>query len=65
MYHTTHMEGDNDMEEKQGSNQLAVNSTVSLKGIVKAIFKDTVHVQIGGKIITLPITGADPKHLSL
>lgn len=33
-----------------------VNSTISLKGIVKAIFKDTVHVQIGGKIITLPLS---------
>ena len=59
------MEGDNNMEEKQGNQDLTVNSTVSLKGIVKAIFKDTIHVQIGGKIITLPISGADPKHLSL
>jgi len=36
------------------SKKLSVNSTISLKGIVKAIFNDTVHVQIGGKIITLP-----------
>lgn len=35
-------------------NPIAVDSTISLKGIVKAIFKDTIHVQIGGKIITLP-----------
>jgi hypothetical protein len=34
--------------------KISVNSTISLKGIVKAIFNDTVHVQIGGKIITLP-----------
>jgi len=34
--------------------KIAVNSTISLKGIVKAIFNDTIHVQIGGKIITLP-----------
>lgn len=32
-----------------------VNSTISLKGLVKAIFKDTIHVQIGGKIFALPI----------
>lgn len=36
--------------------KITVNSTISLKGIVKAIFKDTVHVQVGGKIITLPIS---------
>jgi len=33
---------------------ISVNSTISLKGIVKAIFNDTVHVQIGGKIIPIP-----------
>lgn len=36
------------------SKKISVNSTISLKGIVKAIFNDTVHVQIGGKIITIP-----------
>ncbi|MBO1510716.1 hypothetical protein [Metabacillus bambusae] len=35
---------------------ITVDSTISLKGIVKAIFKDTIHVQIGGKVITLPIS---------
>lgn len=35
---------------------IKIDSTISLKGIVKAIFKDRVHVQIGGKIITLPIS---------
>jgi hypothetical protein len=34
--------------------KISVNSTVSLKAIVKAIFNDTIHVQIGGKIITIP-----------
>ncbi|MFD2443267.1 hypothetical protein ACFSO7_04640 [Bacillus sp. CGMCC 1.16607] len=34
--------------------KLAINSTVSLKGIVKAVFNDTIHIQIGGKIIALP-----------
>ncbi|MCM2533033.1 hypothetical protein NDK43_12340 [Neobacillus pocheonensis] len=34
--------------------KIDINSTISLKGIVKAIFNDTIHVQIGGKIITLP-----------
>lgn len=34
--------------------EITVNSTVQLKGIVKAIFNDSIHVQIGGKIITLP-----------
>ncbi|WP_409299981.1 hypothetical protein [Peribacillus sp. SCS-155] len=32
---------------------ITVDSIISIKGIVKAIFKDTVHVQIGGKVITL------------
>jgi len=36
------------------SKKISVNSTISLKGIVKAIFNDTVHVQIGGKIIPIP-----------
>ncbi|WP_173427562.1 MULTISPECIES: hypothetical protein [Bacillaceae] len=53
------------MTENQDKNNLSVDSTVSLKGIVKAIFKDTIHVQIGGKIITLPISGTDSKNLSL
>jgi len=39
------------------SKKIAVNSTISLKGIVKAIFNDTIHVQIGGKII--PISTSD------
>ncbi|MGG3470612.1 hypothetical protein ABES02_24395 [Neobacillus pocheonensis] len=34
--------------------KVSVNSTISLKGIVKAIFHDTIHVQIGGKVISLP-----------
>jgi hypothetical protein len=38
----------------ESKKELAVNSTVQLKGIVKAIFNDSIHVQIGGKIITLP-----------
>lgn len=37
-------------------NSITVDSTISLKGIVKAIFDNTVHIQIGGKIITMPIT---------
>ncbi|UGB29998.1 hypothetical protein [Metabacillus sp. B2-18] len=41
--------------EANMKNPISVNSTISLKGIVKAIFQDTVHVQIGGKIITMPI----------
>lgn len=36
-------------------NPISIDSTISLKGIVKAIFQDTVHVQIGGKIITMPL----------
>jgi hypothetical protein len=42
------------MANQSDSKNISVNSTISLKGIVKAIFNDTVHVQIGGKIITLP-----------
>lgn len=40
--------------------KLAVDSTVSLKGIVRAIFNDTVHIQIGEKIIAMPITKIKP-----
>jgi len=60
------MEGDNQMKaENQEKNTLSVDSTISLKGIVKAIFKDTIHVQIGGKVISLPISSQDAKNLSL
>ncbi|WP_180953527.1 hypothetical protein [Bacillus sp. T33-2] len=41
------------MEAKQDK-KISVDSTISLKGLVKAIFNDTIHIQIGGKIITLP-----------
>jgi len=44
------------MANQSDAKKISVNSTISLKGIVKAIFNDTVHVQIGGKIITLPVT---------
>ncbi|GHH96856.1 hypothetical protein [Neobacillus kokaensis] len=40
--------------QAESKKNISVNSTISLKGIVKAIFNDTVHVQIGGKIITIP-----------
>lgn len=43
------------MTKKIEDNNISVNSTVSLKGLVKAIFNDTIHVQIGGKVITLPL----------
>ncbi|WP_335503178.1 hypothetical protein [Neobacillus drentensis] len=42
------------MANPSESKKISVNSTISLKGIVKAIFNDTIHVQIGGKVITLP-----------
>ncbi|MFJ5716404.1 hypothetical protein QNH39_11560 [Neobacillus novalis] len=42
------------MANQSEAPKISVNSTVSLKAIVKAIFNDTIHVQIGGKIITLP-----------
>lgn len=38
------------------NNNFKVDSQISLKGLVKAIFNDTIHVQIGGKVITIPIT---------
>lgn len=44
----------NNMVQKNENKNISVNSTISLKGIVKAIFNDTIHVQIGGKIITIP-----------
>ncbi len=47
------------MAEKKENKSISVNSPVSLKGLVKAIFNDTIHVQIGGKII--PISAADIK----
>ncbi|MED4205098.1 hypothetical protein [Neobacillus mesonae] len=40
--------------QTESKKNISVNSTISLKGIVKAIFNDTVHVQIGGKVITIP-----------
>lgn len=46
-------------KENQDSKNISVDSTISLKGIVKAIFKDTIHVQIGGKVISLPISNKD------
>ncbi|WP_180960167.1 hypothetical protein [Neobacillus cucumis] len=42
------------MANQSDSKKISVNSTISLKGIVKAIFNDTVHVQIGGKVIPVP-----------
>ncbi|WP_187292165.1 hypothetical protein [Bacillus sp. 1NLA3E] len=44
------------MAKKPDNKNITVNSPVSLKGLVKAIFNDTIHVQIGGKIITIPAT---------
>ncbi|WP_203554235.1 hypothetical protein [Bacillus sp. B15-48] len=52
-------------KEKQEKETLSVDSTISLKGIVRAIFNDTIHVQIGGKVISLPISNKDSKNLSL
>ncbi|MEN8698754.1 hypothetical protein [Bacillus infantis] len=43
------------MAENSAQSKLALNSSISLKGIVKAVFNDTVHVQIGGKIIAIPL----------
>lgn len=43
-------------EKQKESKEISVDSTISLKGLVKAIFKDTIHVQIGGKVITLPLS---------
>ncbi|MDP4086887.1 MAG: hypothetical protein Q8934_20180 [Bacillota bacterium] len=44
------------MEKNHETKKLSVDSTISLKGIVKAIFDNTVHIQIGGKIVALPIS---------
>lgn len=43
------------MTKNPENKNIAVDSQISLKGLVKAIFNDTIHVQIGGKVITLPI----------
>lgn len=43
------------MTKTPDNNNLKVDSQISLKGLVKAIFNDTIHVQIGGKVITIPI----------
>lgn len=60
------MEGDKQMnKENQEKENLSVDSTISLKGIVKAIFNDTIHVQIGGKVISLPISNKDINNLSV
>ena len=60
------MAGDQQMnKENQEKENLSVDATVSLKGIVKAIFKDAVRVQIGGKVISLPLSSSDFKNLSV
>ncbi|GIN61138.1 hypothetical protein J27TS8_11310 [Robertmurraya siralis] len=43
------------MTKTPDNKKIAVDSQISLKGLVKAIFNDTIHVQIGGKVITIPI----------
>ncbi|MDQ0154577.1 hypothetical protein [Robertmurraya andreesenii] len=48
---------------KNPEKKIAVNSQISLKGLVKAIFNDTIHVQIGGKVITLPIADLNTNKL--
>ena len=48
------------MAANSDEKKISVDSTVSLKGIVKAIFNDTIHIQIGGKIITLPASQITP-----
>lgn len=42
---------------------ISVDSQISLKGLVKAIFNDTIHVQIGGKVITIPIADLNANKL--
>jgi hypothetical protein len=42
------------MEKNSPNKKISVESTVNLKGIVKAVFNDTIHIQIGGKVIILP-----------
>ncbi|NMD71035.1 hypothetical protein HHO41_12080 [Bacillus sp. DNRA2] len=44
------------MAKKPENKKISVDSSVTLKGFVKAIFNDTIHVQIGGKIIPIPAT---------
>ncbi len=44
------------LKEQELKKEVTINSTVLLKGIVKAIFKDNIHVQIGGKVISMPIS---------
>ncbi|MFK2825194.1 hypothetical protein QYG89_05775 [Bacillus sp. B190/17] len=48
------------MKTNSDAKKISVNSTVSLKGIVKAIFNDTIHIQVGGKIITIPTSHITP-----
>lgn len=43
------------MTKNPENKNISVDSQISLKGLVKAIFNDTIHVQIGGKVITLPM----------
>ncbi len=44
-----------------GMKNLTANSTVSINGLVKAIFGDTIHIQIGGKVIALSLKDLQPK----
>lgn len=43
------------MTKNPENKNISVDSQISLKGLVKAIFNDTIHVQIGGKVITIPM----------
>lgn len=45
----------NQNKEKKDEKKIVVNSVVSLKGIVKAVFHDTIHVQIGGKVVSVQL----------
>jgi hypothetical protein len=41
--------------------KLSIDTPIALTGIVKAIYEDTIHVQIGGKIIPIPISHLQPQ----
>lgn len=45
----------NNNRENENSKQVKIGSNISLNGLVTAVFDNMVHVQVGAKIIPIPL----------
>ncbi|MEW4283418.1 hypothetical protein [Priestia koreensis] len=43
------------MSEQQNNQQAQIGKEISVKGMIKAIFNDIAHIQVGSKVITVNI----------